>query len=126
MVDQSQTIVPDIPTVCRRDLLAVALANMIQHHVDDPPPSHSDPATDPSMGAPAYNTHQQMYDYGAFPFVHRDTVNEQVHSRNRPYYRVCRVVFGTIWVCAAVTVYTLVISHMWAGARSPRDGTVRA
>jgi hypothetical protein len=79
----------------------------MQPPVHDPPPSYTepstDPATDPSLGAPNYHTLQHAYDYGTF--------FQQSDSHSRRGISGSDVVFGIIWVSAAITMVVVAVKH---------------
>ena len=78
--------------------------------MDDQPPSYSDPATDPSMGAPVYASTQHMMDYGAFPAAHY--ADSRHNNRSFDECTPCKMMFAVLWLCGAITVVILGIRNV--------------
>ena len=78
--------------------------------VCDPPPTYSDPATDPAMGAAVHASAQHIMDYGAFPAAHY--TDSRHNSRNSNEWTPCKMIFAVLWLCGAITVVTLAIRNV--------------
>jgi len=78
--------------------------------MDDQPPSYSDPATDPAMGAPVHASAQHMIDYGAFPAAHY--ADPQRDNRCSDECTPCKMMFAVLWLCGAITVVVLAIRNV--------------
>lgn len=82
----------------------------IKSAMDDQPPSYSDPATDPAMGAPVHASAQHMIDYGAFPAAHY--ADPQRDNRCSDECTPCKMMFAVLWLCGAITVVVLAIRNV--------------
>ena len=78
--------------------------------MDDQPPSYSDPATDPAMGAPVYTSANHVTDYGAFSAAHY--VDSQRDNRNSDECTPCKMMLAVLWLCGAITVVVLAIHNV--------------
>jgi hypothetical protein len=106
MADQSHPApTPDPPHVGFEYFNATATINVRIKVPCDPPPSYSDLATDPAMGAPIYQN------YGAF------TMSPDSHLSRERYYRGgcswARVIFGCFVFGMAVAMFTVAVHNLW-------------
>ncbi|KAF2272073.1 uncharacterized protein EI97DRAFT_437259 [Westerdykella ornata] len=89
-------------------------SKMVDHATyDDPPPTYSDPATDPAMGMPVLQTSQQMNDYGTILPL-GDDPHSNIHDRSgEEEWSGFKIVLFVIWVGLAIILYSTIIKTFW-------------